>query len=223
VPARVRDEEGFGLIELAFAMVMLNIAILALVAAFNAGAVAVRRAAATSNGTAVADKVMETYRDLKNDAIYLSAPTTPSCNNGGADAGGWPNGIPNSTSTWYSQYSGNTTAYSSALSNSYYSYSTPSSSPQWVTGCTTSGGSTSPIPSTVTTDVPSGLAVDPTKAVQQVAGPDGQNYTVFSYVVMVPVTSGGYVKQVTIYVYDPRNSTNVLAMEQSLFDPSVSP
>lgn len=223
MPARVREEEGFGLIELAFAMVMLNIGILALVASFNTGAVALRRAAATSNGTVVADKAMEAYRDLKNDAIYLSAPTTPTCSNGGADSGGWPNGIPANSSTWYSQYSGNTSAYGSSLSNSYYSYSTPSSSPQWVTGCTTSSPSTTPIPTTVTTDVPSGLSIDPTKAVQQVQGPDGQYYNVFSYIVMVPVTNGGYVKQVTIYVYDPQNATHVLAREQSLFDPNVAP
>jgi type II secretory pathway pseudopilin PulG len=223
VPARARDEEGFGLIELVFAMMMLNIGILALVAAFNSGAVALRQAAATSNATAVADKAMEVYRDLKNDAIYLSAPSTPSCTSGGADSGGWPNGIPNSTSSWYAQYSGNTSAYSSTISNNYYSYTTPSNSAQWVTGCTTASSSTTPIPTTVTTDVPSGLSIDPTKAVQSVTGPDGQGYTVFSYVVAVPVSSGGYVKKVTIYVYDPRNSTRVLAIEQSLFDPNVAP
>jgi type II secretory pathway pseudopilin PulG len=237
VPADVRDEKGFGLIELLFAMVMLNIGILTLVAAFNAGALALRRSATSSNGTAVADKVMEVYRDLKSDAIYLYAPngeapdSTPfTCSTAKADSGtpSMPNGIPSSTSSWYTQYKANTSAfagtYGGTAYTAYYSYTTPlTNSPQWVTDCTTNSSSDAPIPNTVPGDIPSGLSIDPRKAVQQVAGPDGQNYTVFTYIVMVQVPSGGYVKQVTVYVYDPQNSTRVLAIEQSLFDPAAAP
>src|SRR5579862_843372 len=111
LPARLRREDAFGLIELTFAMLILNIAILALVGSFNAGALALDRSAAISNGSTVADKVMEVYRDLPNDAIYLAAGTTPSCNTGGSDSGGWPAGIPNSSSVWYSQYTGNVAAF----------------------------------------------------------------------------------------------------------------
>ena len=62
VPARAAEEEGFGLIELLFAMAMLNIGILTLVAAFQTGAVALTRSSSISSGAAVADKVMEVYR-----------------------------------------------------------------------------------------------------------------------------------------------------------------
>jgi type II secretory pathway pseudopilin PulG len=202
VPARLRKEEGFGLIELAFAMLLLNIGILALVAAFNSGALAVRRAAATSNGTAVADKVMEVYRDLRNESIYLSSSS-----------------IPTSGAT-YTAYSANSSAYG----GTYY---TAGSAGPWVTENTTGSGY-SPVPATVTTACPGGSCSSmtnpsPTSATQSVTGPDGQSYTVYTYIIMVSVPNGGYVKQVTIYVYDPQNSTHVLATEQSLFDPNVSP
>src|SRR6185312_9321196 len=108
VHARAAEEEGFGLIELLFAMVMLNIGILTLVAAFQTGAVALTRSSSVSNGAAVADKVMEVYRSLKSCQVYLTAPT-----GGGADSGtpAVPNGIPNSTSSWYARYAGDTRAY----------------------------------------------------------------------------------------------------------------
>jgi hypothetical protein len=214
VAARARDERGFGLIELMFAMLMLNIGILALVAAFNEGAMALGRSAAVSSGTTVADKMMEVYRGLENKAIYLNAPS-----GGGSDnVSGLPNGIPNGTSTWYAAYSGNASAYSSTAGTLYYSYTTPP--PQWVTQ-TTTGSGYAPIPATDITKLPSGLSPDPTKAVQKVQGPDGQNYTVFVYITLTQ--AGGYVKQVTIVVYDPRDSSRILARESSLFDPNVAP
>lgn len=217
MPARASEEKGFGLIELLFAMLILNIGILALVAAFQSGALALRRSAATSNGTAVADRVMEVYRDLRNSAIYLTASGT--------------NGIPQSTSTYYTQYMANTAAYagtdsSGAAATAYY-WPTASSAPQWVTdGSGRTYGSNISVNSSYLPSLPSGTP-NPTYAVQQVQGPDGQYYTVFSYVVQVKesVTGAttGYVKQVTVEVLDPQNSSRVLASESSLFDPYVSP
>ena len=213
---RAREEKAFGLIELVFAMVMLNVGILALVATFQSGALAIGRSAYASNASAVADKTMEVYRALENKAIYLSAPA-----GGGGDVSGYPNGIPNSTSTWYSQYQGDTAAYNGGA---YYNYTTPlTNSPLWVTDSTTGTGYV-PIPASNSTYLPSGLSPDPTKAVQMVVGPDGQSYPVFTYIVMVqPSGTSGWVKQVTVVVRDPRNSTLVLARQSSLFDPNVAP
>ena len=213
---RAREEKAFGLIELVFAMVMLNVGILALVATFQSGALAIGRSAYASNATAVADKTMEVYRALENKAIYLSAPA-----GGGADVSGYPNGIPSSTSTWYSKYQGDTAAYNGGT---YYNYTTPlTNSPLWVTDSTTGTGYV-PIPTSSSTYLPSGLSPDPTKAVQMVVGPDGQSYPVFTYIIMVqPNGSSGWVKQVTVVVHDPRNSTLVLARQSSLFDPNVAP
>ena len=126
---RAREEKGFGLIELAFAMVVLNVGILALVATFQSGALSMNRSAYISNASAVADKTMEVYRALENKAIYLNAPA-----GGGSDVSGYPNGIPNSTSSWYTKYQSDTAAYGAAT---YYDYSTPANSPLWVTQSTT--------------------------------------------------------------------------------------
>lgn len=213
---RAREEKAFGLIELLFAMVMLNVGILALVATFQSGALAIGRSAYASNASAVADKTMEVYRALENKAIYLSAPA-----GGGSDVAGYPNGIPNSTSTWYSKYQGDTAAYGGVA---YYNYTSPSTnSPLWVTDSTTGTGYV-PIPASSSSVLPAGLVPDPTKAVQLVVGPDGQSYPVFIYIIMVkPNGSSGYVKQVTVVVHDPRNSANILARQSSLFDPNVAP
>jgi type II secretory pathway pseudopilin PulG len=73
VLARLRNEKGFGLLELLMAMTMLNIGILALVAAFNSGAIALRRASQTTTATALADAQMELYRAILYTTIGLDA------------------------------------------------------------------------------------------------------------------------------------------------------
>ena len=71
--SRARSQSGFGLIELLMAMTMLNIGILALVAAFQSGALALKRAGKLSTAVALADIQMERYRALKYEAIWLDA------------------------------------------------------------------------------------------------------------------------------------------------------
>ena len=67
---RIRGEEGgFGLVELLMAMTILSIGVLALVAAFTSGAVALRRASSLSTATAIADAQMERYRAIRYAAI----------------------------------------------------------------------------------------------------------------------------------------------------------
>jgi type II secretory pathway pseudopilin PulG len=213
-PSATSNESGIALIELLLAMVVLNIGIFAMMATFQSGAMALRRAAVASNASAVADKVMETYRGLQNKAIYLNAPA-----GGGNDVAGMPNGIPNATSTWYTSYSANTSAYSAT----YYNYTTPANSPLWVTQASTGTGYT-PIPPSAAANVPAGLVIDPTKAVQKVTGPDGQSYPVYTYIIMVqPSASYGYMKQVTVIVYDPLTTTKIVSRQSSLFDPYVAP
>jgi Tfp pilus assembly protein PilV len=78
---RLRSQEGFGLIELLMAMVMLNIGILAIVAAFNSGAVALNRASRTSTAAALADQQMELYRAIPYASIALDATALASVDN----------------------------------------------------------------------------------------------------------------------------------------------
>lgn len=74
VIVRLRGEKGFGLIELLTSMVVLNVGILAMVAAFNSGAVALRHASHVSTAAALGDQQMELYRALVNGCIYLNSP-----------------------------------------------------------------------------------------------------------------------------------------------------
>ena len=69
--ARVRGEGGFGLIELVMALALLNVGIMALVAAFTSGQVALARAGKVATATSLADAQMELYRAIKYTSIAL--------------------------------------------------------------------------------------------------------------------------------------------------------
>jgi Tfp pilus assembly protein PilV len=69
---RVRAEEGFGLVELLISLVVLNVGILAIVAGFNGGSLALLRASETSTGAALGDKQVELYRAITYAAISLN-------------------------------------------------------------------------------------------------------------------------------------------------------
>lgn len=78
--SRLRTQEGFGLIELLVSMVMLNVGILAIVAAFNSGALALKRAGEISTASVVADKQMELYRALKYTQLALDSTAVAAAN-----------------------------------------------------------------------------------------------------------------------------------------------
>lgn len=77
VHRRLRQEGGFGLIELLMAMTILNVGILATVAAFNSGIVALRHAGKISTASVLADKQMELYRSLTYGSIALDSTSIP--------------------------------------------------------------------------------------------------------------------------------------------------
>lgn len=68
---RLRRDDAFGLIELVTALVVLNVAILALFAMFNAGVISIARASHTSTAAVLAEKQMELYRALLYQNIGL--------------------------------------------------------------------------------------------------------------------------------------------------------
>ena len=70
---RVRGSDGFGMIELLAAMVVLAIGILALFAMFQSSSTQLRRAAITSTASALADSQMERFRAVRYDTIGLDA------------------------------------------------------------------------------------------------------------------------------------------------------
>jgi Tfp pilus assembly protein PilV len=77
VKSRACGQDGFGLIELLIAMVMLNVGILAIVAAFNSGIVSLARTSHIGTATSLADQQMELYRSQTYSCIYLSSGTIP--------------------------------------------------------------------------------------------------------------------------------------------------
>ena len=68
---RARDEQGFALVEMLIAIVVINIGLLAILLAMTSGVAALRRSADTSTASAVADQQLERYRALAYASIYL--------------------------------------------------------------------------------------------------------------------------------------------------------
>ena len=215
---RLRGEEGFGLIELSMAMVMLNVGILAVVAAFNSGAVALRRSNIVANATVVADQQMEAYRRMRNCEVGLQSLNMPS-----------------STST----YAADTAAYAGA--GGYYSSATSATTQGWVTDylpgsgqstyVTTWESSHSPVkPPTDTTSLTGQASPNCTNGAastinphQTVTGPDNRSYIVDTYIYVVQVGGQGWQKQVTVVVRDTNDQAHSIFRESSTFDPADAP
>jgi type II secretory pathway pseudopilin PulG len=98
VRVRLRSEQGFGLIELLMAMVMLNIGILAVVAAFNSGIFALNRASRITTASALADSQMERFRALTYAAIALDTTSLAGVDNTYKCDSALGGSCPNSTS-----------------------------------------------------------------------------------------------------------------------------
>jgi type II secretory pathway pseudopilin PulG len=99
VRVRLRSEGGFGLIELLMAMVMLNVGILAIVAAYNSGIFALNRASRISTAAALADSQMELYRAITYGAIGLDSASLGSVDNAYLCDSALGSSCPNSSSS----------------------------------------------------------------------------------------------------------------------------
>jgi Tfp pilus assembly protein PilV len=78
IAAKLRGEEGLGLVELLIALLVLNVGIFATLGAFTSEATAINRASNVSTASAISDKQMETYRDTAYANIPSSGTTTTS-------------------------------------------------------------------------------------------------------------------------------------------------
>lgn len=76
---RVRREEGFTLVELLIAMIVLTVGILALVGAYSSGYTALTRASNVSSATVLADSQMERFHARRYTAIALNTSCGASC------------------------------------------------------------------------------------------------------------------------------------------------
>ena len=195
---RLRSEEGFGLIELSIAMVMLNIGILAIVAAFNSGAVALQQASLVANGTTLADTYMERYRGYRNCQIYLDT--------------GSNGGIP-TTGTYATDPAYNTTQITQTYAGSGTLPATCSmATAAWTCPTVASTAQLAVTAHSTCALGPDGrtYVVDVYIRAVTVSGGTTSGGTAYS---------GGTQKQVTIVVRDPRHPTASLVRESTTFDP----
>jgi type II secretory pathway pseudopilin PulG len=77
----LRSEDGFGLLELLIAMVVLNVGMLALVAAFQSGATTLKLASRISSAATLAEAQMELYRALPYNQLVLDGAGVGSTDN----------------------------------------------------------------------------------------------------------------------------------------------
>ena len=67
-----KDEAGIGIVEVVIAIAIINVAIMAMFAMFQAGGLSILRGARVSNASVVAEKQMELYRGLLYANISLN-------------------------------------------------------------------------------------------------------------------------------------------------------
>jgi prepilin-type N-terminal cleavage/methylation domain-containing protein len=77
--ARLREQDGFTLIELTIAMAVLTLGILSLVAAYSSGYMAMKRATRVSSAQMLADSQMERFRALSYGSIALNTGCGATC------------------------------------------------------------------------------------------------------------------------------------------------
>jgi Tfp pilus assembly protein PilV len=241
VTARLRHEGGFGMLELLIAMVVLNVGLFALVGAFNASSVSINRARYISAAVAVADRQMETYRGLTNCAIWLDQWLMPASGttyanftqafNGTAtftpQIAYWNAGAAATAQSWATDgmTSSNSFSQSNLASCAYTGMSSSATLPLTsTTGSAANLGSlasvTPPISSTNCSTTASTTPC-PVKPTQTVIGPDGQRYTLDTYINLVQPNGGQWAKQVTVVVRDPKNTARILTRETAVFDPAL--
>jgi Tfp pilus assembly protein PilV len=194
----MRNEDGFGLVELLISMVVLQVALLAIVGAFSTGAVAIGRSGKVSTAAVLADQQMELYRAMPYDAIGLDTAGAPTSGTYVSDTGVCPTGQTPVCANTGPRNNGNTATWS----------------------CTATSGATS------VSALYSANGVNPCTAHRTVSGagsPDGHSYAIDTYIRwMTQGTSQTQRAQkiVAVVVRDGSAATE-LAKEVTTFDCST--
>lgn len=190
---RARDEGGFGLIELVIAMFVLNVGILALVAAFNSGAVALQRASHVSTAASIADSQMELYRGLTYAQIGLDATALGNVDN---------------------IYKCDT-ALKPSGTNQCPNTVTPCVTPTSPATCADYNVATKAAACALNECTPS-------RSVTAANSPDHHPYRVDSYIRYMTPTNGRQLKEIAVVVRDGNLTSRIFARQTSTFDPSTS-
>ena len=196
---RVRGEHGFGLIELVMAMVVLQIALLALVGAFAAGSVALGHAAKVGTAALLADQQMELYRSMPYSAIGLdtgSAPTTGT-------------------------YVSDTSVCPSGLTPVCGDAQPTDNSGTAIWSCTATSGSTSVAVYFTANGINPCVAHRPESGTTTPASPDGRSYTVDTYITWGQQASSQRPEKTVSVVVRDGSTARELAKEVTTFDCST--
>lgn len=192
-PVEIESEEGFGLIELLIAMVVLQVALLALVGAFGAGSVALGRASRVNTAQALANQQLELYRSMIYDTIGLDTAGAPTSGTYVSDTSVCPSG--------QTPVCGNTGPRNNPNTSSW--------------SCTATTGSWS------VSLYYSVNGINPCVAHRQVSGsgsPDGRTYYVDTYIKLLAATATQRAyKQVAVVVRDGTGSRE-LTQQITTFD-----
>jgi Tfp pilus assembly protein PilV len=197
--AQLSAEEGFGLIELLIAMVVMQIALLAIIGAFGAGAVGLARASRLNTAAVLVDTQMELYRAMPYDAIGLNTAGAPTTGTYVSDTSFCPSGM--------TPVCGNTAPRNNAGGGSW--------------SCTATSGTTAVSVYFSANGINPCVAHRLVSSATQPPSPDKQTYYVDTYISWsAPIAASRAVKQVSVVV---RNSTSgqALASQVSTFDCST--
>jgi Tfp pilus assembly protein PilV len=72
VSRRARGEQGFAMVEMLIAIVVINVGLLAILLALTSGMTTLRRSAESSTASALADQQLEKYRAVSFSSIFLN-------------------------------------------------------------------------------------------------------------------------------------------------------
>lgn len=197
--ARVSAEEGFGLIELLIAMVVMQVALLAIVGAFGAGSVGLKRASMLNTAAVLADTQMELYRAMPYDAIGLDTAGAPTTGNYVVDVNWCPSG--------QTPVCGNTAPRNNSGGGAW--------------SCTATSGTTAVSVYFSANGLNPCVAHRLVSSATQPPSPDGRSYYVDTYINWAaPIAASRAVKQVSVVVRSSTSAT-VLASVVSTFDCST--
>jgi type II secretory pathway pseudopilin PulG len=193
---RLRENDGFGLIELVIAIVILQVALLALIGAFGAGSAALGRASQQNTAAALVDQQMELYRAMPYDAIGLDTASAPTSGTYIGDTSVCPSG--------QTPVCANTGPVNNAGTSAW--------------SCTATSGSTSVSTYFTANNI---NPCNPHRSVTGTASPDSRSYTVDTYITYGTLITGTRpTKQVSVVVRRGATAT-VLAKQVSTFDCST--
>jgi type II secretory pathway pseudopilin PulG len=196
---RIDAQEGFGLIELLIAMVVMQVALLAIVGAFGAGSVGLRRASMLNTAAVLADTQMELYRAMPYDAIGLDTAGAPTTGNYIADVSYCPAGK--------TPVCANTGPRNNAGAGSW--------------SCTATSGTTAVSVYYSANGLNPCVAHRLVSNATQPPSPDGRSYYVDTYILWsAPIAASRAVKQVSVVVRTT-TSARALAGVVSTFDCST--